>query len=254
MAYFHPWTLRQQDADDFVPWAGSLRRQEESWHEALKGWLEGNMLTLESARLLNNFLSVHRVRPQDDEESSGGNSDDIAADEDLTVSNEGLATALKTRVGGREDDDKAGDAYTHRENSTSAMQLGEDIWGAPDEAATSTQPLPDVTTPKNLNDILKAARASQSREKSFKRVLEEEPRDASLAERKAESVAAVNAWLDALKIRKDENGRAVANAEQLHAVQVVATRVKQQIPNPMRRPAPAMALVRRPWHWKVARH
>ena len=89
MAYFHPWTLRQQDADDFVPWAGSLRRQEESWQEALKGWLEGNVLTLEATRLVNNFLCVHRVRPQDDDESSCGNSDDIIGDdEDLEISNE----------------------------------------------------------------------------------------------------------------------------------------------------------------------
>ena len=91
--------------------------------------------------------------------------------------------------------------------------------------------MPDFSTPENLNEIFKAARASQSRENSGKHALEEEPRDASLAERKAESVAAVDTWLEALKIRKDEKGRAIANAEQLQAVEVVATRVKEQIPD-----------------------
>ena len=232
LAYFHPWTLRQQDADEHVPWAGSLRRRDESWQEALKGWLEGNVLCLEAQQLVGNFMCVHRVRPQDDRDSSGGNSDDVVSDEDLTVSHDSLANALKTRVGGREDGEKTADNSTHRENSTSAMQLGEDVWGAQDDATAHAEPAPHVSAPDNLQEIFKAARTSQSRERSFKRTLDEDPHSGSVTERRAESVADVDTWLAALPHRKDDKGRPRVNAEQLQAVHVVATRVKEQIPNP----------------------
>ena len=112
------------------------------------------------------------------------------------------------------------------------MQLGEDIWAAPVDATAHAQPAPDVAAPNDLQEILKAARASQSRERSFKRALEESPHDGSVTERRAESVADVDTWLAALPHRKNEKGRALLNAEQLEAVHVVATRVKEQIPDP----------------------
>ena len=202
MAYFHPWTLRHQDADEYVPWAGSLRRQDESWEEALQAWLQGNVICLESAQLVSNFLCVHRARPQDKDDSSCENSDDIASDEELALSNESLQSALKTRIWGREDRGNSGDTTSHRDNSTAAMQLGEDVWSTTEGATTDAQPQPDAAAPEELNEIFKAARASQQREKTFKRALQEDPHEATVTERKPESVDAVDTWLDALEARK----------------------------------------------------
>ena len=42
----------------------------------------------------------------------------------------------------------------------------------------------------------------------------------------------MDTWLAALPHRKNDKGRALVNAEQLEAVHVVATRVKEQIPDP----------------------
>ena len=46
MAYFHPWTLRANDADDsVVPFAGNLRDRKDLWHCALSKWLNGNVVS-----------------------------------------------------------------------------------------------------------------------------------------------------------------------------------------------------------------
>ena len=71
MAYFHPWTLRQADAEEHVPYAGCLRRTDESWQDALGTWLHGHVLCEEARRYVGNFLSVHRVRPQDEASEDG---------------------------------------------------------------------------------------------------------------------------------------------------------------------------------------
>ena len=48
---------------------------------------------------MNNFMSVHRLRPHDDDDAAG-NSDDLVADEPVELSHDNLADALSTRVGG----------------------------------------------------------------------------------------------------------------------------------------------------------
>ena len=76
MAYFHPWTLRKADADEHVKYAGSLRDSKETWQDALRKWLGGNILCNEAKRYVGNFLSVHRMRPRD-EDDEDCNSQDI---------------------------------------------------------------------------------------------------------------------------------------------------------------------------------
>ena len=45
MAYFHPWTLRQTDAEaKVVPHAAELRGAELSWRDALTTWLDGEVV------------------------------------------------------------------------------------------------------------------------------------------------------------------------------------------------------------------
>ena len=46
MAYFHPWTLREDEEEgDVVPYAGSLRAGEDSWEKALTKWLAGHIVS-----------------------------------------------------------------------------------------------------------------------------------------------------------------------------------------------------------------
>ena len=118
MSYFHPWTLRSSDACENVPFAGNLRSSTETWQEAMESWLDGRILTQESKKYIGNFLSVHRVRPMDDDESDG-NSDDIVSDEELQVSAASLKEALSARIGGKDtanknaDVDDAGNVTSH---------------------------------------------------------------------------------------------------------------------------------------------
>ena len=79
MAYFHPWTLRKDDAqEDHVPFAGSLRNCS-TWEEYLASWLDGSVICKESARYICNVLSVHRVRLRDP--NDGARSDEDFSDE-----------------------------------------------------------------------------------------------------------------------------------------------------------------------------
>ena len=123
MAYFHPWTLRWDEQTTHVPHAGSLRRQDETWQDALHSWLNVGVVCEEAARYVRNFLSVHTVRPQDDDDSSAANSDDMPDDDDLELNHVNLAEALLTRVGGGESatDNTSTDTVSHRHNSTEAM-------------------------------------------------------------------------------------------------------------------------------------
>ena len=84
-----------------------------------------------SALFVGNYFSVHRVRPQDDDASEDGNSDDIVSDEELQVSSEQLLDALATRIGGRErkqaadEQEACAGGASHYQNSCTAMDLDE---------------------------------------------------------------------------------------------------------------------------------
>ena len=105
MTYFHPWTLRKTDADEFVKHASGLRHEDTTWQDALQTWLSGNVLCNEAKQYIGNFSSVHRVRPRDDD-SEDGNSVDIVSDEELEISRASLKDALATRIGGKEEENK----------------------------------------------------------------------------------------------------------------------------------------------------
>ena len=69
----------------------------------------GQILCEAARRLVGNFISVHRVRPED-EASEDGNSDDIVSDEELQVSTDQLIDALTTRIGGKNRTENSADA------------------------------------------------------------------------------------------------------------------------------------------------
>ena len=204
MAYFHPWTLRSQDAEDHVPFAGHLRKSEETWQTALRTWLDGNVLCEEARRFVGNFLSVHRVRT-DDGDSEPENSDNIISDEELILSKEALDDALSTRIGGRApkaDAEEAGASSGHSGNSKAAVQKCHDIWAR--DAASGDQQPPAFVAPEAVDEALASARASQKQEAGFATNVRHAEHAAALRIKEAPTPAKVRAWLDELPSRKTQ--------------------------------------------------
>ena len=79
MTYFHPWTLRAADEEQsIVPYAGNLRPEDATWEMTLSMWLDGTVVSQESARFGNNTLCVFGMCPRDQDEDirSGEDVDD----------------------------------------------------------------------------------------------------------------------------------------------------------------------------------
>ena len=85
-----------------------------TWQVSLSAWLDGGILSIESRRYVSNFLSVHRVRPTDDDEDEA-NSDHLVSDVELEVSHANLENALETRIGGHQgaEDEDSPQSRTH---------------------------------------------------------------------------------------------------------------------------------------------
>ena len=99
MTHLHPWTLRQQDAEeDHVHFVGSLRNSS-TWETSLATWLEGNAISQESACYIGSCLSVYRVHPRDPNDDA--RSDEHFSDDKLVLTEAGLEKASNTWVGGR---------------------------------------------------------------------------------------------------------------------------------------------------------
>ena len=98
MTYFHPWTLRAADeAQSIVPYAGNLRPQDATWEVTLSMWLDGNVVSQESAHYVSNSICVFRVRPRDQDEDV--RSDEDVDDDEFILTGKDLKQALKTRIG-----------------------------------------------------------------------------------------------------------------------------------------------------------
>ena len=132
MTYFRPWVLSADMATEHVACARGLRAENESWSEALQHWFSSGLLTQESKRYVANFLNVTRARPPDDDDQSQ-NSEDLVEDEPIVLSTNDLRDVLTTRIGGGrgrqgEHDDET--AAGHYENSKSAIEKIDQVWGA----------------------------------------------------------------------------------------------------------------------------
>ena len=93
MVYFRPWTLQPDyEEDRYVPYAGRLRPEDKSWRDEFEEWLCGGVLSEESVRYINNFMSVYRVRPRD--VSDDVVSDEDFSDEELVLTEKDLALSL----------------------------------------------------------------------------------------------------------------------------------------------------------------
>ena len=238
MTYFHPWTLRLADVDPHVPHASQLKGNHVFWQDAMAFWLDGDLLSAESLRYVSNFMNVYRVRPTDDDDDEA-HSDDLASDEELKVSHASLKDALETRVGGHrrlgdEDEETTpGQACTHQENSKPGMERARVMWAADldDESGTSFRESKFVAVDK-LDEVLQAARSSQRQEKSLAAMLRAQGKETP-GVRKLTSATAndVDVWLSELKRRRhpDDANKPFCNAEQLQAIEKVATRVRQEL-------------------------
>lgn len=172
LAYFRPWTLRQDDAEDHVPFTGSMREPNSTWTDSFEAWINGNILCEESKRYLNNFWQVYRFRP-DNDDAGDMRSDEEISDEELEMSHDLLHEALTTRIGGNEismeqDDDVDNVGGTsHKANSIGDMKFANQAWG--DRHVKEHIDVKDaVFSPmKNLKTVLDAAKASRGKEKSF---------------------------------------------------------------------------------------
>jgi hypothetical protein len=96
MTYFHPFTLNPTIGTEHVPFLGDLCAAGKSWHESLLAWFDGRVLCREAKLYIDNFLSMTRTRPTDDEEM---HSEENFSDEELIGTADNIDEVLKTRIG-----------------------------------------------------------------------------------------------------------------------------------------------------------
>ena len=229
MSYFRPWTLRKEDGCDEVPYAGEVRSVGLTWQEALSVWCDGGIMSAEIKPYVGNFLSVYRVRPQDNDEGEDRHSSDVASDEGLEVSNIELRSALETRIGGKCRGDEVGAEETASDvaqrtqyaNSSSGIDVAQNVWG--DAQAGSCKAHAPV--PTNLRELLQAARSSQRREASMASTVRDLEVAARLHELTSATASDVQAWLAKVQVEVDKHGRQLLNADQFQVVKKVADRV-----------------------------
>jgi len=123
MAYFHPFTLLENESDDNCPELHALLKGADSWDSAMRKWLQGNVVSAESQRFIQNFLGVTQMRPE--MESIAEVHSDNSGCFDLT-------RALDTKAGTcKENAEANSDTDNDREDkkkSVAAMDLADNIW------------------------------------------------------------------------------------------------------------------------------
>ena len=231
MVYFHPWTLCVDfEEARFVPYAGRLRRDEKSWEKELEEWLGGQVLSEESVRYINNFMSVFRMRPRDV-------ADDVRSDEDfsdaeLELTKADLEKAMRTRIGGREK--KSGKQsvsalrkVSHEENSRTGIALVQAIWPVGDPSTLEKSSFPSISS-DNMKKSLVAARQSQRQAK-------ERLASSSVSGYGGDvkwyvdcSEGKIIDWLKDIRVRK-VNGRRLLNKTQFRVVKKVAHRIRKEL-------------------------
>ena len=129
MTYFHPFTLQRDAENPEVPYVSRLRRQAETWQEALLVWLEGNVLTHEARNTIQNFFFVAQMRP-DFLPDANKNDEDVFSDEDIDRDRTDIQTLLHTHSGNTKDnneDEGIEDAAAYV-NSRDAMDRAYRLW------------------------------------------------------------------------------------------------------------------------------
>ena len=237
LTYFHPWTLREEAwSDAHVPTIQHLKQDCETWVAALTQWLDGHILCEESKRYVSNFISMHRLRPCDEDEDGAANPDDMVEDEDVYVTKDMLDEVLDTRIGGKarqnNDTDEIGDG--HHINSNEAVGLGRDIWAKVDDTASNTTQPTFSFDQEKLQQSLQSAKTSRGKENKFAthgNAQTRADREATLSHRYQATQEDVQKWMDELASRRHSDGRSYVNAKQLEAIAKVAHKVMADLPN-----------------------
>ncbi len=219
-----------------MPTLQNLRQGCETWEAALTQWLNGNIICEESKLYVGNFISIHRLRPGEQDEDGMANPDDMVEDEEVYVSIDMLEEVLETRIGGKtrqsDDLDIMGDG--HHMNSSEAVGLGRDIWSKTGAAsASTTQPTYSFDEEK-VQLSLQSAKSSRSKENKFAArtgAQTRTEREAALSQRKQATKEDVQEWLDALRSRTRSDGRLFVNTKQFEAVAKVSQKVMEELPN-----------------------
>ena len=150
LAYFRAWTLNKHRGNAEVPHLHRLRREDATWEQSLREWLL-QLPCEETKRYVGNFLSVYRVRP----ENEGENSDDEDDTENLVVTAGDLAQACDTHVPATEEDTKKGKWSVHRSLIVDAMERAKTHWKTlPSEPCA----LPNPCQGLDSNSLLKSVR------------------------------------------------------------------------------------------------
>jgi len=215
-----------------------LKLEYESWEAALTKWLDGNIVSEESRRYISNFISIHRLRPSEDN-NVVNNSDDMVDDEDVTVTKGILEDVLETRIGGKpilhEESYLKGNGG-HHANSTDAVGLGKNIWSKVDVSGEpTTQPHYDFD--ENLvQKSLKAALKSRRRETKHLQLKKANTsdsraeREAIISHRPQATQEDVKEWLQELNTRERDDGRPYVNTQQFAAIKKVAKKIMTELP------------------------
>ena len=217
-AYFRPWTLHAKRPCDTVPHATKLRQASESWDASLRAWLR-KLPSQETKRHVGNFLSVYRVRPNEEE---GANSDNSDVDETLNLTSSSAARALQTQLSQQHKKRK----LHGTEGTDEAISLAEKAW--PRLSATSTP-----TASQNVQvDVKRVVRASRKRSQpapDFDRACWT-ARDGSVQQEDFQkALPDVDAWLAQLSTPNQHTGATRHNERQLAFLQRVATQVKNDL-------------------------
>ena len=150
LAYFKAWTLNTQRGNAAVPHLRQLRQADATWEQSLREWLL-NLPCEETKRYVGNFLSVYRVRP----ENEGENSDDEDDKEDLVVTAGDLGQACDTHVPVTEGDMKKGKWSLHRSLIVDAIERAKTQWKTP---PCELRAWPNPCQGLDSNSLLKSAR------------------------------------------------------------------------------------------------
>ena len=235
MTYFRPWVLDESMASEHVPHASHLRIDGKSWTDSLRCWFELGLLTEESKRYVTNFLFVTSSRPPDDDDLSQ-HSEDLVDDEELVLSSNDLREALVTHIGGARGKAQKGEEEgqkSHYENSKSAIELMNKIWGS--QPSKHNRERAAHVPHNDLDEVLKAARASQrnddERPQRGKRCKE----SAMVEELPAGTPRDVDAWLADIETS--------ASVDQFDVLKLVARRVKAEMAEGDRAPPLSQPLI-----------
>lgn len=116
---------------------------------------------------------------------------------------------------------------SHFQNSSTAIDLGQEVWHQPISSGT----LPQFTVPTDdIKALFADALASRKQEKTFENSVQKDMiRQPSTRELTSASAQDVQAWLSNVRQRRDSDGRPYLNTNHFEAVQKVAQRVMQEL-------------------------